>query len=110
MIAIQSATYTSLKDLLPPPSILSPSAHNSSWQEVPIKNPLVKHAALAYLQPMSTPLEVGDQGFFRRLKDQFFGQCGCLGWFRDVVWKPLRNSLWETREEIEDEDEDEKLD
>ncbi|KAH7518376.1 hypothetical protein FEM48_Zijuj09G0165200 [Ziziphus jujuba var. spinosa] len=92
MITIQSLTYTSLKDLLPPsppPAIMSPT-HNSSWHEIPIRNPLVKHAALAYLQPMSTPTEAGDKGLFGKLKDKCLcgaagGGFGCFGWLGDVV-------------------------
>ncbi|KDP33288.1 hypothetical protein JCGZ_13075 [Jatropha curcas] len=87
MIAIHSVTYTSLKDLLPasPPTISSPTQHNSSWNEIPIKNPLVKQAALAYLQPMSSPPEIGDKGLFGRLRDACYVECGCFEWFNDVV-------------------------
>ncbi|KAJ9128619.1 hypothetical protein P3X46_033533 [Hevea brasiliensis] len=107
MIAIQPVTYTSLKDLLPvsPPTISSPT-HNSSWYEIPIKNPLVKQAALAYLQPMSSPPEVGDKGFFGRLREMCCGEYGCFGWINDVVFKCLRESCWERTDEIEDEDDD----
>lgn len=86
MTTIKKMTYTSLKDLIPasPSTIMSPT-HNSSWNEIPIKNPLVKQAALAYLQPMSTPIEV-DKGFFGKLKDKYCscGGIGCFGWFSIV--------------------------
>ncbi|KAK9944213.1 hypothetical protein M0R45_009791 [Rubus argutus] len=109
MITIQTVTYTSLKDLLPasPPTIASPT-HNSSWYEVPIKNPLVKHAALAYLQPMSTPPEVGGKGLFRTIRDKC--RCadgvGCLDWFRDVVFKSVRDAFGGGQREEEDDDDD----
>ncbi|XWS42751.1 hypothetical protein CRYUN_Cryun16bG0041100 [Craigia yunnanensis] len=52
MITIDSISYTSLKDLLPtsPPAITS-STHNSSWHEIPIKNPLVKHVRWLICSP-----------------------------------------------------------
>lgn len=98
MITVESVSYTSLKDLLP----LSPSStaaitsptNNSSWHEIPIKNPLVKQAALAYLQPMSSPPEVGgSRGFFGKFKDTVCCccQCECFGWIHDVVLRSLRD-------------------
>ncbi|XVE48814.1 hypothetical protein DITRI_Ditri01bG0032500 [Diplodiscus trichospermus] len=105
MITIQSVSYTSLKDLLPtsPPAITSPT-HNSSWYEIPIKNPLVKHAALAYLQPMSSPPEVGEKGLFGRIKEKCCGECGCFMWLYDVVWKNVKEAFSERREEEFDDD------
>ena len=137
MITIPSVTYTSLKDLLPPsssssspPSNISPAMMmmiNSSWyDEIPIKNPLVKHAALAYLQPMSAPREVRRKGIFGRLKDkctccggggadgcggEFFG---CFSWINDVVFARVKDMFfWERRrsvvvveEDYDEEDED----
>ncbi|KAG2706083.1 hypothetical protein I3843_05G077600 [Carya illinoinensis] len=120
MIAIQSVEYTSLKDLLPLSS-LSPT-HNSSWyDEIPIKNPLVKHAALAYLQPMSTPREAGDKGFFGRLREQYCScEGGCLWWLGYVVsiikeaFRERRDILYyaedEGEEDEDDDDDDEKVD
>ncbi|PRQ25025.1 hypothetical protein RchiOBHm_Chr6g0278991 [Rosa chinensis] len=111
MIAIQTVTYTSLKDLLPayPPTIGSPT-HNSSWHEIPIKNPLVKHAALAYLQPMSTRPEVGGKGIIRTVRDKCgcTDGIGCLDWLRDVVWNSVREAFGEDgrREGNWDEDDD----
>ncbi|KAL3621403.1 hypothetical protein CASFOL_036316 [Castilleja foliolosa] len=54
MLAFQSISYTTLKDLIPssPSSNVSPTS-GSSWREIPIKDPLVQHAAWAYLQPMA---------------------------------------------------------
>ncbi|KAK9987661.1 hypothetical protein SO802_027900 [Lithocarpus litseifolius] len=140
MITIPSVTYTSLKDLLPstssassPPSAISPAMMmmiNSSWyDEIPIKNPLVKHAALAYLQPMSTPREVRRKGIFGRLKDKCTCCCGCCGaadgdgffgcfsWINDVVFARVKDVFfWERRrgvvvvEEYDEEDEDDDVD
>lgn len=109
MIKLQPATYTSLKDLLPasPPSIISPS-YNSSWSEIPIKNPLVKHAALAYLQPMSSPPEAGDKGLLGKLRDSFCCQCECFSWINDVVFRSVKEVFWDGHIEEEDED-DEKV-
>ena len=103
MINIQSVSYTSLKDLLPisPPGITSPT-QNSSWHEIPIKNPLVKHAALAYLQPMSSPTEVGEKGLFGRLKERCYGECGCVLWIYDVVWRNVKELFSERREDVVD--------
>ncbi|KAG6571006.1 hypothetical protein SDJN02_27632, partial [Cucurbita argyrosperma subsp. argyrosperma] len=84
MTPLQS--YTSLKDLLPdtpspPPSAAYP-LQCPAWDELPIKNPLVKHAALAYLQPMLTPPAAGDRSFMRRLKKHGFG---CIEWLVAVI-------------------------
>ncbi|XP_041014477.1 uncharacterized protein LOC121257522 [Juglans microcarpa x Juglans regia] len=77
-----SMEYTSLKDLLP-----ERRTYSSWYSEIPIKNPLVKHAALAYLQPMSTPMR--EKGLFRRLREQCCScQSGCFGvftWLCDAV-------------------------
>ncbi|MED6192180.1 hypothetical protein PIB30_007711 [Stylosanthes scabra] len=47
-----SSFYTSLRDLLPSSAVNSPTASSSS--AISIRNRLVKHAAWAYLQPMSS--------------------------------------------------------
>ncbi|KAF5751035.1 hypothetical protein HS088_TW02G00045 [Tripterygium wilfordii] len=109
MITIQTMTYTSLKDLLPasPPAITSPTAYNSSWHEIPIKNPLLKHAAWAYLQPMSTATETEERGFWGKLKEKCCGECGCVGWLKDVILKVFREVFWERGGEIEEEEEEE---
>ncbi|XVE93907.1 hypothetical protein REPUB_Repub01dG0234800 [Reevesia pubescens] len=116
MITIQSVSYTSLKDLLPTssPTITSPT-HNSSWNEIPIKNPLAKHAALAYLQPMSSPPEEGEKGLFRKLKERCCGdQCGCVLWIYDVVLRIVKEAFWEKGEEFDDDyydyDDEDKVD
>ncbi|KAL2476913.1 uncharacterized protein Fot_45927 [Forsythia ovata] len=79
-------SYTSLKDILPasPPSIMSPmTTRMDSWREISIKDPLVQHAAWAYLQPMMTACEEAERGsFFRRIKNKC---CGLFGCFNDIV-------------------------
>ncbi|KFK37078.1 hypothetical protein AALP_AA4G209800 [Arabis alpina] len=98
--------YTSLREIMsvnppppppppppptPPPasSVKSPAMHRSrSGSEIPIRNPLVKQAALAYLQPMGRrpPGTVVEEGLFGKLKEVCcVGQCGCLEWLHSVV-------------------------
>ncbi|CAN0847394.1 hypothetical protein LINGRAHAP2_LOCUS4954 [Linum grandiflorum] len=67
-----SSAYTSLKDLLPSSAVNSPTAGSSvcygSAYEICIRNHLVKQAAWAYLQPMSSsPGSDGPTHFLRRL-------------------------------------------
>ncbi|GAB4853121.1 hypothetical protein Ancab_017305 [Ancistrocladus abbreviatus] len=110
LVVLRPVTYTSLKDITPssPPSqqgVLTPPAsggtRKNSWDDVAIKNPLVKQAAIAYLQPMSTPPVMGDRNWLQRLKDKFcFGrddeevnQLGCLGFANHVVFVPIRGIL-----------------
>ncbi|KAL2537829.1 Uncharacterized protein Fot_19220 [Forsythia ovata] len=85
MIPIQNLSYTSLKDILPasPMSIGSPvTSRRESWREIPIKDPLVQHAAWAYLQPMAV-LEDNDGRYFaRKMMDKCRGLIEC---FNDVV-------------------------
>ncbi|WCJ39926.1 hypothetical protein M5689_020873 [Euphorbia peplus] len=90
------SSYTSLKDILPtsPPTSSSSTLHNSSWHEIPIKNHLVKQAALAYLQPACSLPEVGRRGCFGRLKDTFTEECGCLFWLNGVVVKSFRDIFY----------------
>lgn len=110
LITIQNIGYTSLRDLLPstgPPTIMSPT--NSSWYEIPIKNPLVKHAALAYLQPMSTPPDPRDRGLLWRLRDACgCSENGCFCWLGDAVRSLFTGGGWNTDEE--DDEDDEKVD
>lgn len=74
-----AASYTSLRDIMPHPN-------NDSWNEIPIKNHLLKQAAIAYLQPMSTPPpEVGNKGFLQTLKEN----CGCFRWLHGGVFSTL---------------------
>ncbi|PIN19190.1 hypothetical protein CDL12_08134 [Handroanthus impetiginosus] len=87
MITLESKSYTSLKDVLPasPPSTSSPTS--SSWREIPIKDPLLQHAAWAYLQPMAEARNEDDR-WWRRLEKMCCGLFSCfhdvvLGWFAD---------------------------
>ncbi|XP_018813100.1 uncharacterized protein LOC108985302 [Juglans regia] len=64
-----SQAYTSLKDLLPSSSdaaVASPTAANSGYQ-ISIRNRLVKQAAWAYLQPMSSSPSSSGPHFLRGL-------------------------------------------
>lgn len=91
-----SANYTSLKDILPQTPIqlsgISPT-HNSSWHEIPIRNPLVKHAAWAYLQPMSTLPDSDDNRccFFTKLNSLRCGEIGCFEYFRNSILRLFLN-------------------
>ncbi|KAK6946473.1 hypothetical protein RJ641_014017 [Dillenia turbinata] len=89
MVALQTLSYTSLKDLLPAsPPVGTPSPPNGSWHEIPIKNPLVKHAAWAYLQPMSTSRESDERGLFDLFSHCVFGSDddeGCIGFLRGIL-------------------------
>ncbi|KAL2459940.1 Uncharacterized protein Adt_43360 [Abeliophyllum distichum] len=95
-------SYTSLKDILPasPPSIMSPMmTRMDSWREISIKDPLVQHAAWAYLQPMMTACEEADRGsFFRRIKNKC---CGLFGCFNDIVF--VVNSWFSSEQGSEEE-------
>ncbi|KZV30376.1 hypothetical protein F511_36218 [Dorcoceras hygrometricum] len=97
MTTFESMGYTSLKDLmtLSPPFSVSPTGSwKDSWREIPIKDPLLQHAAWAYLQPMAEA-RVGDVGrafFLKRLTKSCRGLLGCIagvflvligGWFRE---------------------------
>ncbi|GMN38224.1 hypothetical protein TIFTF001_007456 [Ficus carica] len=126
MTAVQSSSveYTSLKDILPsasasasPAAVAMSPTPSSSWHEIPIRNPLVKHAAMAYLQPMSTPTtSFGDKGgLLGKLKAMCFchgGEYGCVGWLYDVVWRTVKEVFGELvldrRRDSEEEDEDEE--
>ncbi|KAJ9181318.1 hypothetical protein P3X46_009458 [Hevea brasiliensis] len=69
-----SLSYTSLKDILPSTAVNSPTGAASacgSACEISIRNRLVKQAAWAYLQPMSSSPDSSSQHFLRRLWLQF---------------------------------------
>ncbi|KAL8543363.1 hypothetical protein ACS0TY_004050 [Phlomoides rotata] len=80
-IELIDMSYTSMKDLLlsSPPSAASPTSN--SWQEIPIKDPLVQHAAWAYLQPMVEARDEDDR-WWRRLERKC---CWLFSCFNDVV-------------------------
>ncbi|KAI3804041.1 hypothetical protein L1987_32209 [Smallanthus sonchifolius] len=80
MISVDSlSSYTSLKDILratsPPSPVdsLMKFKRIDSWREIPIKDPLLQHAAWAYLQPMSSEPDSGHRCCFWKLKDCFCG-------------------------------------
>ncbi|KAM6571351.1 hypothetical protein CsatA_015431 [Cannabis sativa] len=90
--ASSSQPYTSLKDLLPfSPSavgINSPTAVSSGY-EISIRNRLVKQAAWAYLQPMSSSPSSNGSHFLGRIWVRLAAVhnpvTACLGFFRRVV-------------------------
>ncbi|XP_023737286.1 uncharacterized protein LOC111885246 [Lactuca sativa] len=72
LIPIKPTCYTSLRDILPsptahvqPPKVACSAVH--SGYEMSIRNHLVKHAAWAYLQPMSTSPESDGTTVLHRL-------------------------------------------
>lgn len=75
LISLKTESYTSLKDLLPSsPAVNSPtpaSAAGNSGYEICIRNRLVKQAAWAYLQPMSSSPASSSRHFFRRMWVRF---------------------------------------
>nr|GEV36623.1 hypothetical protein [Tanacetum cinerariifolium] len=76
LISLRPASYTSLRDILPsgPNTIMSPKAPSfivHSGYEISIRNRLVKQAAWAYLQPMSSSPDSGGQNVFHRLWTRF---------------------------------------
>ncbi|KAE8692627.1 Amino acid permease family protein [Hibiscus syriacus] len=104
-------SYTSLRDLLPRGSsspvmcslTTSTTADNSSWIEIPIKNPLLKHAALAYLQPVGNLPPAAEKGFLGGLKERCCRECGCILWIFDVVSRNVK--ILQSRETTIDDDE-----
>lgn len=77
-ISIKPTCYTSLRDILPSPETVLQSPKNpyyaaNSGYEILIRNRLVKQAAWAYLQPMSTSPETDGSTTFHRLWTQFSG-------------------------------------
>lgn len=83
MVVLQASGYTSIKDLLPtssPTSILSPTASRmDSWREIPIRDPLLKHAAWAYLQPTGAVSDSDDRNLLEKLKEKCCGVFACFG-------------------------------
>ncbi|CAL1398099.1 unnamed protein product [Linum trigynum] len=88
-----SKAYTSIKNLLRTTSMLSPLCCSSSWEDIPLKDPLVKQAAWAYLQPMASTAgeDCGGGGFFgifrRGMDNRSPVECGCLAWLNEIVVK-----------------------
>ncbi|XP_019186411.1 PREDICTED: uncharacterized protein LOC109181112 [Ipomoea nil] len=76
LFSIKPVHYTSLKDILPAAAVnsprpMTPGSHHGS--EILIRNRLVKQAAWAYLQPMSTSPDSSGGSFLRRLCIRFSG-------------------------------------
>lgn len=108
MVALQPLTYTSLKDLLPPPVIVSPPFdRGDSWREIPIKDPLLQHAAWAYLQPATTASKADDRSCAAKLKDGCLGLFGCFGGlFNDVISTVMKRWFWNWEDECVGDDSD----
>ncbi|KAF5768646.1 hypothetical protein HanRHA438_Chr14g0649221 [Helianthus annuus] len=74
LVSMKPASYTSLRDILPNTVVQSPKlpsfAVNSGY-EISIRNRLVKQAAWAYLQPMSSSPGGGGSTVFHRVWNQF---------------------------------------
>ncbi|KAG6403650.1 hypothetical protein SASPL_135878 [Salvia splendens] len=95
MIALEGINYTSLKDLMPE---FPPSSASDSWREIPIKDPLVQHAAWAYLQPMMAERQSEDRRWWMRFHEKVSWLLSCLDGVVLVVfqrWFPekLRDRL-----------------
>lgn len=115
MVAVQpSFTYTSLRDVLPAaaPTVVSPSySRRQSWEEIPIKNPLVQKGAWAYLQPMTVVPESGRRGTWAALKNRC--GVGCVPFLNAVVLAIVRGIFCvkdESKSEDENADDDVKED
>nr|DAD28913.1 TPA_asm: hypothetical protein HUJ06_030381 [Nelumbo nucifera] len=95
LVSLRSQTYTSLKDLLPssPAAVVqSPTGPGSqSCYEISIRNRLVKQAAWAYLQPMSSSPSSSGTYFFHRMwvrvsSDYFRNPVNaCLGFIKQHI-------------------------
>ncbi|KAM1096356.1 hypothetical protein ACFX15_013460 [Malus domestica] len=90
-----SESYTSLKDLLPSSAVNSPTAAsaNNSGYEISIRNRLVKQAAWAYLQPMSSTSGPSGPNFLRRLCQKL---SPCLSFFTNRIVPLLSRALRRT--------------
>lgn len=76
LFSIKPVSYTSLRDLLPLVAVNSPrplatASNGQSGSEISIRNRLVKQAAWAYLQPMSTSPDSSGRSLFSRLLFRF---------------------------------------
>ncbi|XP_055818874.1 uncharacterized protein LOC129887702 [Solanum dulcamara] len=76
LFSIKPVSYTSLRDLLPLAAVNSPRpmatvSNGQSGSEISIRNRLVKQAAWAYLQPMSSSLDSSGRSLFSRFYFRF---------------------------------------
>ncbi|XP_047318890.1 uncharacterized protein LOC124922202 [Impatiens glandulifera] len=98
--------YTSLKDILPSVSVQSPTTAapsprpggggggNLSAYDITIRNPLVKQAAWAYLQPMSAEENSDGRHFLQFLRDGISGDIiGCLQSMASILSRAFRHLL-----------------
>lgn len=71
--------YISLRDILASPEYaeVSSPGRGGSWPEINISNPLVKHAAYAYLQPTPSAREVSRRRMVgvKRVISEIFSPC-----------------------------------
>ncbi|CAA0807697.1 Unknown protein [Striga hermonthica] len=84
MFAFMSMSYTSLKDLLPASSA---RAAPPSRKEIAMRDPLLQHAAWAYLQPGARGEDA--RRWWRKLAGSCGGVFGCLNGVVLVVCKGL---------------------
>ncbi|XP_057841841.1 uncharacterized protein LOC131051369 [Cryptomeria japonica] len=82
--------YTSLRDIIPcsPTNLASPRREPNWCTNVSIRNNLVKHAALAYLQPMVTENN-NDDDFFVRCLPVFSNNGLFSSSFKDYILTPI---------------------
>ncbi|KAG8376796.1 hypothetical protein BUALT_Bualt09G0101200 [Buddleja alternifolia] len=86
-----SRSYISLKDLLPSVTINSPKPNPAQpGSDICIRNRLVKHAARAYLQPMSTSFGSAGGNFFHRLWTRV---AAVIGFVRRNVIRAIDDTL-----------------
>ncbi|KAL8246438.1 hypothetical protein R6Q59_007654 [Mikania micrantha] len=74
LVSLKPPSYTSLRDIIPTAVIQSPKPPSFAAQsgyEISIRNRLVKQAAWAYLQPMSTTPGASGSTVFHRLWNRF---------------------------------------
>lgn len=99
MVSVNNAyRYTSLRDVLPPAQRAAsppPYSRRQSWEEIPIKNPLVQKGAWAYLRPMSAAPERGRRGLWAALKDKcrLENEVGCVAFLNAVVLRWIRGAV-----------------
>lgn len=111
LLSIKPLSYTSLKDLLPPssyPAVQSPTTSSSapgggSGYEISIRNRLVKQAAWAYLQPMSTSPDSSSSSAGRQFLHRLWARIsGLLRFFsrsltRAFDWVLRAVRIWSSR-------------
>ncbi|CAN0845764.1 hypothetical protein LINGRAHAP2_LOCUS4195 [Linum grandiflorum] len=97
------------------------SPSDSTLHDIPLKDPIVRQAAWAYLQPAGGTFEdcdgAGMKEVFRQLRDKCAARaekCGCLEWINDVAFEGVLRLLFPKKKRIdfcteeEEEQEEEK--